>query len=126
MEVLSLDRQPEYRDHVRGEILWPWGVRVAQRLGIERILLGAGATLVPGLDLYDEGTPEPLPIEVDEAVTGVDGSLNIAHPQACSALAEAARAAGADVRRGVRDVRIGSGERPRVRWTTGDGVEQET
>ena len=126
MQVLSLDRQPEYRDHVRGEILWPWGVRVAQRLGIERILLGAGATLVPRLDLYDEGTPEPLPIEVDKTVSGVDGSLNIAHPQACSALAEAARTAGAEVGWGVRDVRIEAGERPRVRWMTADGAEQET
>ena len=24
MSVLMLERQPKYRDHVRGEILWPW------------------------------------------------------------------------------------------------------
>ena len=126
MEVLTLERQAEYRDHVRGEILWPWGVRLARQLDVERILLGAGATVVPHLDLYDEGTSDPLRIEVGEAVSGVEGSLNIAHPQACSALAEAAQAAGADVRRGVRVVRIESGERPLVRWTAGDGRDMET
>ena len=125
MEVLTLERQPEYRDHVRGEILWPWGVRLARHLGVARILLGAGATVVSRLDLYDEGTPEPLRIEVDKSVSGVAGSLNIAHPRACAALAEAARAAGADIRRGVRNLRIETGERPQVRWTTGDDIDQE-
>jgi 2-polyprenyl-6-methoxyphenol hydroxylase-like FAD-dependent oxidoreductase len=126
MEVLSLERQSAYRDQVRGEILWPWGVDVARRLGSERILVDAGAAVVPRLDLYDEATPEPLRIGVDETVSGVDGSLNIAHPPACSALAEAARTAGADVRWGVRDVRIEPGERPRVHWTSAEGVGQET
>jgi menaquinone-9 beta-reductase len=51
MDVLTLERQAEYRDHVRGEILWPWGVRLARQLDVERILLGAGATVVPHLDL---------------------------------------------------------------------------
>jgi 2-polyprenyl-6-methoxyphenol hydroxylase-like FAD-dependent oxidoreductase len=126
MEVLVLERQSAYRDHVRGEILWPWGVRAARQLGVEPILLGAGATVVPRLDLYDEGTADPVPIKVAGAVTGVEGSLNIAHPRACSALAEAAQAAGADVRRGVRDVHIATGARPHVRWTENDGRPQET
>ena len=98
---------------------------LARHLGVERILLAAGATVVPHLDLYDERTPEPLRIEVDKSVSGVAGSLNIAHPRACSALAEAARTAGADIRWGVHDVRIKTGERPQVRWTTSDGIDQE-
>src|SRR5690349_1933242 len=125
MEVLTLERQTEYGDHVRGEILWPWGVRLARELDVERILLGAGATVVPCLDLYDEGTSDPLRIAVDKSVAGVEGSLNIAHPRACSALAEAARTAGADLRWGVRDVRVEAGERPQVRWKTSDGIDQE-
>lgn len=125
MEVLTLERQSEYRDRVRGEILWPWGVRVARRLSVERILRSAGGMLVPRLDLYDEGTADPRRFDVGEAVGGVEGSLNIAHPQACSALAEAAQAAGADVRRGVRDVRVETGKRPHVRWITRDGVSEE-
>jgi menaquinone-9 beta-reductase len=126
MEVLTLERQPEYRDHVRGEILWPWGVRLARRLGIERTLVDAGASVVARLDLYDEGTPDALRIDVGKSVNGVEGSLNIAHPQACLALAHAARTAGADVRCGVRNVRVEAGDNPLVRWTTGDGIDQET
>src|SRR2546422_6883434 len=44
-----------FRSHVRGEILWPWGVRTARLLGIESVLLDAGALVVRWLDTYDEG-----------------------------------------------------------------------
>ena len=125
VSVLTLERQLEHRDHVRGEILWPWGVRSARALDVERILLGAGAVVVPRLDLYDEGTPDPLGIDVGEALSGVDGSLNIAHPRACSALVDAARAAGADVRRGVRGVRVETGEHPHVSWVESNGADRE-
>ena len=70
VRVLTLERQPEYGDHVRGEILWPWGVRVARRLNLERLLLDAGAKVVPRLDLYDEGSAEPLAIEIGEVLGG--------------------------------------------------------
>jgi 2-polyprenyl-6-methoxyphenol hydroxylase-like FAD-dependent oxidoreductase len=126
LQVLTLERQREYTDHVRGEILWPWGVRAARLLDVERTLLDAGATVVSRLDVYDERTPDPLAIDVGEALKGIEGSLNIAHPQACLALAEAARAAGVDVRRGVRNLRIETGELPRVRWREAEGKEHET
>src|SRR5262245_60303856 len=100
LQVLTLERQREYHDHVRGEILWPWGVRVARLLDVEQTLLGAGAGIVPGMDFYDEGAPDPLAIEVGEVLDAIEGSLNIAHPRACLALADAARAAGAEIRGG--------------------------
>ena len=78
------------------------------------------------LDLYDEGSAEPLAIEIGEVLGGIEGSLNIAHPKACSGLAEAARGAGAQARRGVRDVRIETGMRPSVHWKGSDGAEHET
>jgi len=125
LRVLALERQLEYRDHVRGEILWPWGVRLARALGAERVLLDARAQLVPRLDLYDEGASDPLRFEVGEAVGGIEGSLNISHPRACSALADAASSQGADVRKGVRDVRLEIGKRNLVRWTEKDGSGRE-
>jgi 2-polyprenyl-6-methoxyphenol hydroxylase-like FAD-dependent oxidoreductase len=125
LRVLALERQLEYRDHVRGEILWPWGVRLARALGVERVLLDARAQLVPWLDLYDEGAADPLRFDVGEAVGGIEGSLNISHPRACSALADAASSHGADVRKGVRDVQIEIGKRKLVRWTENDGSGRE-
>jgi flavin-dependent dehydrogenase len=110
--VLLLERQSEYRDHVRGEILWPWGVRVARLLGLEQPLLDAGAQVVKWLELYDEGTSSPLREDVGAAVSEIDGSLNIRHPTACGALADAAVSAGADIRAAVREVRVTSGPTP--------------
>jgi 2-polyprenyl-6-methoxyphenol hydroxylase-like FAD-dependent oxidoreductase len=124
--VLTLERQLEYRDQVRGEILWPWGVRAARMLGVERVLLDAGARVVPRFDFYDEGTPDPLRLGVDEAIPGIEGSLNITHPRACSALADAAASVGSVVRKGVRGVRLETGKRPSVHWTESDGTERET
>jgi 2-polyprenyl-6-methoxyphenol hydroxylase-like FAD-dependent oxidoreductase len=126
MSVLTLERQLEYRDHIRGEILWPWGVRFARMAGVERVLLDAGALVIPRFIAYVEGGSGPITIEVGESVEGIEGSLNITHPRACSALADAAVSAGADARRGVRNVRIETGKRPYVRWTERDGTSRET
>ena len=91
-----------------------WGVAVAQRLEIAGLLLDAGAKVVPALATYDEGMAGSLRDDLGAVVPGVAGSLNIAHPAACAALAEAAAAAGADVRRGVGDVRVRPGRVPSV------------
>jgi menaquinone-9 beta-reductase len=123
--VLVLERQPRYQDHVRGEILWTWGVQVAQRLGIEQTLLDAGALVVRWLDSYDEGAPSPDRTDAGAVFSGINGSLNLSHPTACAALADAAALAGADVRMGVRQVDVVPGERPLVRWTANNGEEQQ-
>ena len=123
--VLVLERQVRYRDHVRGEILWPWGVRLARRLGLEALLLESGALGVPWLDGYDEGSDGPTRIDVGSVIDGVDGSLNVSHPAACAALVEAAASAGADVRMGVRDVHVSPGRRPRVGWRAEGGEAGE-
>jgi len=123
--VLVLERQPRYQDHVRGEILWPWGVQVARGLGIEQTLLDAGALVVRWLDTYDEGTPSPDRIDAGAVFSAINGSLNVSHPAACAALADAAVLAGADVRMGVRQIDVVPGERPLVRWTANNGEEQQ-
>lgn len=123
--VLVLERQHSYSDHVRGEILWPWGVRVAQQLDVERPLLDAGAVIVRWLDDYDEGEAEPTKTDVGAVVDGVGGSLNITHPAACRVLAETAEAAGAEVQAGIRELEVAPGRPPAVRWRSGDGTDHE-
>jgi menaquinone-9 beta-reductase len=123
--VLVFERQPRYQDHVRGEILWSWGVQVARRLGIEQTLLNAGALVVRWLDSYDEGAPSPDRTDASAVFSGINGSLNLSHPTACAALADAAVLAGADVRMGVRQVHVAPGKRPLVRWTANNGEEQQ-
>jgi flavin-dependent dehydrogenase len=40
--VTVLERQVTYRDKVRGELMVPWGVIEARRLGLEVVLLAGG------------------------------------------------------------------------------------
>jgi 2-polyprenyl-6-methoxyphenol hydroxylase-like FAD-dependent oxidoreductase len=125
LDVLVVERQVEYHDQVRGEIIWPWGVRAVRALGVENLLTDAGGQLVDTFDLYDEGAPEPLRLDVGKAVPGIPGSLNVRHPEACRALARAAAAAGAVLRAGVRDVHTTPGKQPRLSWTDADGRHEE-
>jgi 2-polyprenyl-6-methoxyphenol hydroxylase-like FAD-dependent oxidoreductase len=118
-DVLVLERQATYRDQVRGELLWPWGIAEAQALDLETILLEAGAnqatTLVSFAEERETEWREPIP-----GFEGVDRSLNLAHPEACAALTAAAQAAGAQVLTGVRDVTVTPGERPVASFTHDD------
>jgi 2-polyprenyl-6-methoxyphenol hydroxylase-like FAD-dependent oxidoreductase len=93
-KVLVLEREPEFRDRVRGENLVPWGGIEASRLGLgenfeaaksnqARWLIGLG----PDRDLID--TPPHTPC------------LAFYHPALQEALIDAAADAGAAVRRGI-------------------------
>ena len=124
--VLVLEQQLAFSDRVRGEILWPWGVKVARTLGVEQVFLDAEALVGVGLTVYDEAPEWSEHYDVGEFVRGVRGSLNIAHPAACSALLETARGAGADVRLGVRGATVRVGSSPMVRWAEPDGGRHET
>jgi 2-polyprenyl-6-methoxyphenol hydroxylase-like FAD-dependent oxidoreductase len=124
--VLVLEQQLEFGDRVRGEVLWPWGVKVARAMGAEHVFLDHGALVGTGLTVYDEAPDQSEHFDVGEFVDGVRGSLNISHPAACGALVEAARAAGADIRFGVRGVTVTAGSSPLVRWADPDGGEHET
>jgi hypothetical protein len=58
------------------------------------------------LDSYDEGADSRTRDDVGAVIGGVNGSINLTHPTACAALAEAAVAAGATVCLGVGEVRV--------------------
>ncbi len=118
--VLMLERQTDYRDRVRGELMWPWGVAEMQRLGLEDVLLDAGANVADRFEGHDEGKSEPLAQDLSVEVTGAPGSMNLFHPTATSALVESATAAGARVVFGARDVEIQAAP-PAVSWTDHEG-----
>jgi 2-polyprenyl-6-methoxyphenol hydroxylase-like FAD-dependent oxidoreductase len=122
--VTVLEATEEYEDRVRGETMMPWGVAEARELGVEQLMLDAGAHVVPAWVGYHAGTDpaeaEAAPIPVGTMVPGIPGSLNLRHPEACAVLVGAAAATGAEVHRGVRDVEVRLGETPSVRWRQGD------
>lgn len=123
LEVTVLERETAYRDKVRGEVFVPWGAAEVRRLRIDDVLLGAGGGYVTRLASIDEEAGatdgEPRAVPLDQLLPDVPGSLNVGHPEACQALADAARAAGATVVRGVGDIAVTPGSRPRVTYRLG-------
>ena len=95
LEVLLVERDNAYRDRVRGETMFPWGVAELERLGLRDVLVDAGGGFARELfeydELYEPATARPIPLHA--MVPGVAGSLNVGHPQSCQALATAAEAA---------------------------------
>src|ERR1700734_3779932 len=104
--VTVLESSTEYEDRVRGETMMPWGVSEARNLGVEQILLDAGAPVTPLWMQYFEGGGEAMIAPMAGMVEGIPGTLNLRHPDACQALIAAAAAAGAAVVRGVHDVKL--------------------
>ena len=107
--VTVIESTVEYGDRVRGECIVAWGVNEARRLGVEDVLLKAGARLSPLWVEYAEGVGRSAEIHMDEMVPGIPGALTMRHPDACQALVSAAAAAGATVVRGARHVELASG-----------------
>lgn len=107
--VTVLESSVEYEDRVRGETMMPWGVKEARDLGVEQLLLGAGAHVSPAWLQYAEEIDEPALLPMSMMLEGIPGTLNMRHPDACQTLVDAAAAAGATVVRGVHDVRLVAG-----------------
>jgi 2-polyprenyl-6-methoxyphenol hydroxylase-like FAD-dependent oxidoreductase len=105
-DVTVLEASVEFEDRVRGEQMHAWGVKEARDLGVEQVLLNAGAHITRVWRQYVEGAPEPAELPVSMMVPGVGGTLNMRHPDACQALLDAAGRAGAHIERGVQDVQI--------------------
>lgn len=104
LDVLLLERQPRYRDRVRGEALAPWGLLEARELGLADLLIEHGAVLdrVYAFDeLVDAATVVAAPADLDGLFDGVPGMLGIGHPRFTEVVSDTAAAAGATVERGV-------------------------
>jgi 2-polyprenyl-6-methoxyphenol hydroxylase-like FAD-dependent oxidoreductase len=124
--VTVLESSVEYQDRVRGEAMMPWGVKEARRLGVEQVLLDAGAHVAPLWKQYAAGLGEGPSIPVSQMVAGIPGCLNLRHPDACGALVAAAADAGATVVRGVHDVKLGAGETVSVTYSSPGAGEVRT
>jgi menaquinone-9 beta-reductase len=118
LSVTILESSLEYEDRVRGESMMPWGVKEARNVGVEQVLLDAGAHVAPAWMQYFEAVDEPAMIPMSIMVEGISGALNMRHPNACQALIDAAAAAGATVVRGVHDVKLSAGETVSVTYTS--------
>lgn len=127
IEVLLLERQRDHRDRVRGEYMAPWGVLEARAIGLEDAIRSTEAVdaryAVPFDELIDPSLAAASRRDNSAILPGVDGPLCASHPKSCQALADEAVHAGAELVRGVTEVRVHAGTRPAIAFR--DGAETE-
>jgi 2-polyprenyl-6-methoxyphenol hydroxylase-like FAD-dependent oxidoreductase len=121
--VLLLEREHQFKDRVRGECVFPWGVAEAIQLDVLELLRDRCAHELPWMDFYSGDvltvhrpvaatTPQQLPC------------ITFYHPTMQELLIGAAANAGACVRRGisVKEVRPGN---PATVIVGGNGHDEE-
>lgn len=111
--VLILERELQFKDRVRGEFVFPWGVAEAKQLGVYETLIQAGGHHPKFWTDYfgpDQLPPRDFETDTPQKVRG----LCMYHPQMQETLLQAAEASGAEVRRGTRVSGVESGNKPKV------------
>ncbi len=113
--VLVLEREMRFRDRVRGEGMFPWGVSAARALGIYDHLASTCGNQARWVRTWVGGN---LFAERDLEATAPHhaGMFNFYHPVMQEALLELAEKAGAEVRRGVSVDDVLPGDPPRVEF----------
>ena len=123
--VIIIEKETEFRDRVRGEVLLPWGSLEARRLGIDDFLLETCASKVLreifmlGGELLE---PRDFTTTTPEGTT----ALSFYHPEMQEQLLRRAEACGAEVRRGSAVAALRPGPRPEADIASDAGVQTVT
>lgn len=118
--VLIIEREREFKDRVRGEYMTPWGAAELKALGIYEVILDSCGVEAPHTDLgfgprdLSATTPQRLP------------AVGFYHPEMQEVVLSAARAAGAEVKRGATVTSITSGTSPKVTFQDESGAHEVT
>jgi menaquinone-9 beta-reductase len=115
LRVLVVEREKQFKDRIRGECMMPWGVAEAQRVGIHDLLMERCAHENPYVASLGRPTRDFRTTTLPRLP-----ALTFYHPAMQEVVLEAARSAGAEVRRGVSVREVKPGETPVV-VLEGDG-----
>ena len=122
LEVIVLERETIYPDRVRGEWIAPWGVAEFKRLGLLNLLYENGAIHVERNVPYDENwspdVAEQRALDFTKLLPEIPGPLCIGHPTMCNVFSASAKAAGAEVLNGVKEIEVAAGTRPIVSFSS--------
>jgi len=110
LRVLMTEREESFKDRIRGEWLAPWGGAEAQMLGLYDLLIEKCAHQQPYFNFGFGGFTRDLRITTPQKLP----ALTFYHAAMQEVVLEAARAAGAEVRRGVTVKNVIAGKRPSV------------
>src|SRR5437764_262783 len=75
--VTVLEATTEFPDRVRGEAMHVWGVQEARDLGVEDVMLDAGAHISPLWKQYAEGIGVAGEFPTGQMLPGIPGTLNL-------------------------------------------------
>jgi menaquinone-9 beta-reductase len=122
-QVLIVEKEVEFRDRVRGEVLLPWGSVEAKELGIYDVLLGSCAREAPREYFYIAGEPSP-PRDFLTSTPKSTCVLSFYHPEMQEALLTEAASVGAAVWRGATLRAVTSDAKPQVKIEVGGETRQ--
>jgi len=111
--VLVIERETQFKDRVRGEALAPWGVAEAQALGLFDLLRERCGHMLKYWNVYAGGN-QVMGRDLLATTLQKTGWFTFYHPEMQETVLEAARSAGAEVRRGARVRGIEPGSPARV------------
>ena len=77
--VLVVEREARFRDRIRGEGTWPWGVVEARAAHLHDLLELAGTVELQALTFYEHGKPAETNWDL-ETTGGVPG-IGFSHPR---------------------------------------------
>jgi len=104
--VLVLERSTTFQDRVRGEVLMPWGVAEAKKLGLHSLLLESCATKVAGWSKYTNTGRLISRRDLPTSSASGNAAVGFYHPEMQEVLLNAAGSAGATVKRGAKALGI--------------------
>jgi 2-polyprenyl-6-methoxyphenol hydroxylase-like FAD-dependent oxidoreductase len=114
--VAIIEREVQYRDRVRGEFTWPWGVNEAKRAGLEEPFQRAGSIELPEVHIYEDQQLNSIESLNDSSM------MSYSHPHLQEELLTWARERGATVFRPVKAVGINWTPHPEVAVQGDDGA----
>ena len=125
VRVLVAEKEPRYRDRVRGEAMLPWGVAEAHRLGVEPLFEQAGGVELVGMGFYEGRAPGAAHRWATDTQS-VDGhcEMGFSHPRMQEAAFAWAQSQGAIVRRPVKVADFSRNGVATVTMTHGGEVEE--
>ncbi|MGH2535040.1 MAG: FAD-dependent oxidoreductase [Thermomicrobiales bacterium] len=120
LDVVVVEREPVFRDKVRGEGIHPWGYREAKRLGLDPALAAAGAVELPIWQNYTDRQADEPSYWADDPENGLP-EVTVVHPALQEALLEHAATHGATVIRPAKVTALTLDGTPKITVASEDG-----
>jgi 2-polyprenyl-6-methoxyphenol hydroxylase-like FAD-dependent oxidoreductase len=111
--VLCIEKEPRFRDRVRGETTWPYGVADALAMDVGELFDQAGAIEIPEVQTYERRQVSERYTWATDAIDGLS-EIGFLHPRMQEAAFTWAAAQGATMLRPAKAVNFAQNGRPSV------------